>query len=321
MPTVDSSDKSNLPVSTISDSASTTSASAADAPRTLIRFALREKARADERADREQQRERGQQREIAKPREFDARTLAAHADACAPGAAPAERRTRERYSSWRLTPSTDAISSWSCQPAGNSAAIAPRNMTRTRSQVRRSSSSPDTTSTALPSSRTRSTTDEQRFLGFHVDAGGRVDQHQHVGIGCECARHHDFLLVAARQAGYRVLRPLRLDAERVDHAAAERVLLRRRRDAEAPERARDRHRCVFGHRLRQHQSLAMPVLRHAADAMRQARRARRRAGARGRRRGSRPRAGALQSRDRLRDARAAARRRARQTDDFAAAAR
>src|SRR4051794_6560489 len=39
MPTVDSSDKSNLPVSTISDSASTTSASAADAPSTLIRFA------------------------------------------------------------------------------------------------------------------------------------------------------------------------------------------------------------------------------------------------------------------------------------------
>ena len=40
MPTVDSSDKSNLPVSTISDSASTTSASAADAPRMLIRFAF-----------------------------------------------------------------------------------------------------------------------------------------------------------------------------------------------------------------------------------------------------------------------------------------
>ena len=40
MPTVDSSERSNLPVSTISDSASTTSANAADAPSTLIRFAF-----------------------------------------------------------------------------------------------------------------------------------------------------------------------------------------------------------------------------------------------------------------------------------------
>ena len=40
MPTVDSSDRSNLPVNTISDSASTTNANAADAPSTLIRFAF-----------------------------------------------------------------------------------------------------------------------------------------------------------------------------------------------------------------------------------------------------------------------------------------
>jgi hypothetical protein len=38
MPTVDSSDRSNLPVISTSDSPSTTSASAADAPRMLIRL-------------------------------------------------------------------------------------------------------------------------------------------------------------------------------------------------------------------------------------------------------------------------------------------
>ena len=77
MPTVDSSDKSNLPVSTISDSASTTSANAADAPSTLIRFALRQKARADKRADHDQQSERGQQGQFAQAREFGARAFAA----------------------------------------------------------------------------------------------------------------------------------------------------------------------------------------------------------------------------------------------------
>src|SRR5690349_6929822 len=55
-------------------------------------------------------------------------------------------------------PSIAAISSLSLQPAANSVTTRPPNITRTRSQVRRSSSSSEATSTADPASRTRSTT-------------------------------------------------------------------------------------------------------------------------------------------------------------------
>ena len=56
------------------------------------------------------------------------------------------------------------------------------------------------------------------------------------GIGCVPKdRHHDFLLVAAGQARYGVLRARRHDAERIDHLLAKRVLLRGRGEAELAE--------------------------------------------------------------------------------------
>lgn len=76
---------------------------------------------------------------------------------------------------------------------------------------------------------------KQRLFRFHIDAGGRIDQHELVGIGRKCASHHDLLLVAAGQSRHHVVRSRRDDAERVDHLAAERALLRERRDAKVAE--------------------------------------------------------------------------------------
>ena len=229
---------------------------------------LREKARADERADREQQHERGQQREIAKPREFDARRVARRRRRG--GRAPAMRADSERYSSWRLTPSTDAISSWSCQPAGNSATMraAEHHEDAVAGAQVVEFARDDQHRLALVAHAIDDR--EQRFLRFHVDAGGRVDQHEHLRIG-RPARAPSRPSADCRPTG-------RTPAGPAPGVLMPSASIMRRPNAfffagdamtEAPERARDRHRCVFRHRLRQHQPLAMPVLRHAADAVRE----------------------------------------------------
>ena len=59
---------------------------------------------------------------------------------------------------------------------------------------------------------------EQRLLGLHVDARGRVHQHQDRGIVGERPAHHHLLLVAAGEVGDELVRPLGDDAEVADRA-------------------------------------------------------------------------------------------------------
>ncbi len=218
MPTVDSSDKSNLPV---------------QHDQRLGEHDERKRRRRAENADQgshawrklgltnapmaSSERERGQQREIdesvlrVRPRaRARSRRRCADADACArPWACAAPNADWAHYSSWRLTPST-GCNQIMVLPAGGKfrRRWQPRNITRTRSQVRRSSSSPDTTSTGLAFFAHAIHDGEQRFLRFHVDARRRVDQHQHVSGWWRARAITTFCSVAAREAGHRVIRSL-----------------------------------------------------------------------------------------------------------------
>ena len=57
---------------------------------------------------------------------------------------------------------------------------------------------------------------EERFLGFDVDTGGRVHEHQDGRIVGKRPTHHDLLLVAAGEAGDQLIRPFGDHAERGD---------------------------------------------------------------------------------------------------------
>ena len=87
-PTIDSSDRSNLPVMMTSDSASTTRASAADEVRIVMMLACAEEDRADQAADDDQHDQRRKKRQVAEAarprsdrrrRRRDGSALAGHA--------------------------------------------------------------------------------------------------------------------------------------------------------------------------------------------------------------------------------------------------
>ena len=174
-PTVDSSDRSNLPVMMISDSASTTSASAADEVRMVVMLAWRQEDRADQRADDDQHDQRRQEGEVAQARDRDACRWRRRRRVSA------TRRRARCVLITRHIPSIEATRALSLQPALCSATTPPWRMTSTRSQVRRSSSSPLTTRIALPSRAHALDDGEERLLRLDVDAGGRVHQHQDRG--------------------------------------------------------------------------------------------------------------------------------------------
>ena len=122
--------------------------------------------------------DRRNQREVAQPGDGEpaARLSGGRALGC-----PARRLSRlgrDVSVMARSTPSMAATSSWSCQPRSISPRRRPWNITRTRSHIRRSSSSSEATSTPVPRRAVSSTLAEQQLLGPHVHAGGRVDQHQ-----------------------------------------------------------------------------------------------------------------------------------------------
>ena len=177
----------------------------------------------------------------------------------------------------RVTPSIAATSSWSGQPRGISATTRPWNITRTRSQMRRSSSSSETISTPVPRSAAVLDGAEQGLLGAHVDARGRVDQHQQPA-GRRPARGPSRPSAGCRRTGSPTgwSGPGGLDGE-VARSALGRVASRRRRlrrGRTAPSRSGDGQGDVLRDRQQRDEALAVPVLRDEADAGARARRAR-----------------------------------------------
>ncbi len=166
-------------------------------------------------------------------------------------------------------PSVAAISaSRSKGGSVNSVKTSPRTSTTTRSQMTRSASSSLASSRLAPVSVvTRSSSDEQQFLGRHVHAAGRRDRHDQHRVAGQGPGHGHLLLVAAGQLADRLAEPGRHQGQPRGPAARPRAS--RRRGLTKPNRGEpvgDRHRDVLGHAEQRHEPVRLPVLGDVADA-------------------------------------------------------
>src|SRR3954470_697612 len=111
---------------------------------------------------------------------------------------------------------------------------------------------------------------EQGFLGLHVDARGGVDEDEQAGVGGEGAGHDDLLRVAAGEVGDGLVRALGVDVEPVDQLGGEAALAVGADEAVAAEPGQDTERGVVTDGHAKDQALRVPVARHEAYARLQA---------------------------------------------------
>ncbi len=106
---------------------------------------------------------------------------------------------------------------------------------------------------------------QQGLLGLHVDACGRVDQHEQAGVGGEGAGHDDLLRVAAGQVGDGLVGALGVDVEAFDEGGGEVALACAADEAEAAEPVEDAHGGVVADGHAGDEALVVPVAGHARD--------------------------------------------------------
>ena len=163
-------------------------------------------------------------------------------------------------------PSIEATRALSLHPASCSATTPPCRMTRTRSQVLKSSSSPLTTRIALPSRRIVSMTCSRASFDFTSTPA----------VGSIRTRTEGALASARPMTTFCWLPPDRLETNCPgpcvtipSEAIAELVFCgqpARRDESERAEPVGDGHRRVVRHRLGQDETLLVAAFRHAADA-------------------------------------------------------
>src|SRR5690349_11720052 len=188
MPTVDSSDRSNLPEISTSDSPSTTSASAADAPRMLIRLPVVRKLSLTIAPMTSSTASAGSN---ASSRSLGSRAARRATDGVAvrsPGRTSVMRDPFDVGHQVADRPAGVVLRDQGAGPQHQHPVARPQVVQLVADDQDRLAFRAHPLDLA-----------EQRLLRLHVDPGGRVDQHQHVRVTRERPRQHHLLLVAAGQ--------------------------------------------------------------------------------------------------------------------------